>query len=337
MATVDRQTTTDLADRLLADARNYSYFRLLEHLHELHGDDLESATPARETRRRLSLHASPGLGFPASDVIDAVRLDASERYRVQSSFFGLHGSDSPLPGYYLDAMAYHHTQGESIHVAFFDYFNHRLLGLLHQSWRKYRYYLRFQEQAKDRFSRYVFALIGLNDEQLRGSTALPWGRLLSFAGVIASRSRAPATVAGIIAHCFDLQQVSVREFEVRKVAIASGQRNSLGRANCALGENLVAGAHVLTRSSKFTVVIDGLSQARFRQFLPSGINYSRLSSLIDFLLRDATAYDLELGLLALVAPPFSLQREQASHLGWTTFMQGAAGPQQSRVRIQVRV
>ncbi|WPO98787.1 type VI secretion system baseplate subunit TssG [Pseudomonas sp. HR96] len=336
MATVDRQTTIDLAERLLADARNYSYFRLLEHLHDLHGDDLEGLIPSRKAHGRLRLHTSPALAFPASDVVSAARLGETERYRVQASFFGLHGSDSPLPGYYLDAMAWEHAQGEGIQVAFLDYFNHRLLGLLHQGWRKYRYYLRFQEQAKDRFSRYVFALIGLNDEQLRGSTALPWGRLLSFAGVIASRSRAPATVAGIIAHCFDLPQVSIREFEVRKVAIAPGQRNALGRANCALGHSLVAGEHVFTRSSKFTVVIDELTQSRFREFLPSGLNYPRLASLIEFLLRDATAYDLELRLQPEAAPPFSLQREQGSHLGWTTFVPGSAAVQQPRLRIQVR-
>lgn len=336
MATTDRQTTRDLADRLLADARNYSYFRLLEHLHHLYGDDLELAAPPHASRYRLQLGVSPGLRFPASDVQMGERLGDADRYRVQVSFFGLHGSDSPLPGYYLDAVAYEHAQGTSARAAFLDYFNQRLLQLLHQAWRKYRYYVRFQEQATDRFSRYVFALIGLDDTELRGKTSLPWSRLLSYAGIIASRSRAPATVAGIIAHSFDLQQVSIREFEIRKVSIARSQRNAIGLGNCALGESFVVGAHVHTRSSKFTVVIAELDQARFREFLPSGINYSRLSSLIDFLLRDATAYDLELCLKQQQAPPFSLRRAQGSHLGWTTFIDDRAHRRSPVVRIQVR-
>ena len=53
MATVDRQTTCDLADLLLADARNYSFHRLLEHLHALHGDDLEARPPSDAVRRRV--------------------------------------------------------------------------------------------------------------------------------------------------------------------------------------------------------------------------------------------------------------------------------------------
>lgn len=336
MATPDRQTTRDLADRLLADARNYSFFRLLEHLHHLHGDDLEQPRPSRDSRRRLRLESSPRLGFPASDVAAAARLGNGERYRVQANFFGLHGSDSPLPGYYLDAMAYEHAQGDSLPTAFLDYFNHRLLGLLHQAWRKYRYYLRFQQEANDRFSRYVFALVGLNDEHLRGATELPWSRLLSYAGVIASRSRAPATVAGIVAHAFDLAQVSVREFEVRKVTIAAGQRNAIGRGNCVLGDSLVVGGHSHTRSSKFTLVIAELDQARFRDFLPSGGDYARLRTLIEFLLHDATAFDLELRLERRQAPPFSLRREKGSHLGWTTFLDDGRREQTPVVRIQVR-
>lgn len=171
MAIADRQTTRDLADALLADARNYSFYRLLEHLHALHEDDLE-AEPAPSIRRRLRLQSHAGLGFPASDVVMAERVD-DQRYRVQASFFGMHGTDSPLPAYYLDSMAYEQAQGRGIRPAFFDFFNHRLLTLLHHSWRKYRYYVRFQTEGRDRFSRYVFSLIGLNDSDLRGTTPLP--------------------------------------------------------------------------------------------------------------------------------------------------------------------
>lgn len=336
MASVDRQATRDLADTLLADARNHSFFRLLEHLHTLHGDDLERRDAFIAPRRRLRLQSSPGLNFPASDVAEAARVGDEDRYRVQANFFGLHGSDSPLPGYYLDAAAYEHAQGTGIRPAFLDYFNHSVLSLLHQAWRKYRYYRRFQQQAKDGFSRYVFALIGLNDEQLRGSTPLPWSRLLSYAGVIASRSRAPATVAGIVAHCFDLPQVAIREFEVREVNIAKAQRNVIGTPTCVMGQTFFVGGKTRTRSSKFTLVIDGLDQARFREFLPSGANYQRLCKLIEFLLRDATAYDLELRLKQEQAPPFSLRREQGTHLGWTSFIDHKTRQQIPVVRIKVR-
>lgn len=323
MASIDRQTTRYIADILLADARNYSFHRLLEHLHALHGDDLETQPLSSTARRRVRLQSHAGLGFPASDVALADRLGGSDeaRYRVQTTFLGLHGTDSPLPGYYLDRLAYEQAQGRGIRPAFLDFFNHRLLTLLHLSWRRYRYYIRFQAEASDRFSRYVFSLIGLNDSDLRGATPLPWGRLLSFAGLIASRSRSPSVVSGIVEHCFDLHGVHIREFEVRSVGLPQRQRLALGKANGTLGSDFVVGDRSKTRASKFTLVIPGLTQARFREFLPSGEQFGRLRKLLDFLLRDVTAYDLELGLREEDVPPFNLQRQGGTHLGWTSFIE----------------
>jgi type VI secretion system protein ImpH len=265
----------------------------------------------------------------------AVRLDEA-RYRVQANFFGLHGADSPLPGYYLDRMAYEQAQDRGIRPAFLDFFNHRLLTLLHHSWRKYRYYIRFQAEAKDRFSRYVFSLIGLNDSDLRGATSLPWGRLLSFAGLIASRSRSPSLVSGIVEHCFDLHGVYIREFEARTVTLPEPQRLELGQRNGTLGSNFVVGDRIKTRSSKFTLVVPDLTQARFREFLPCGVQFGRLRQLMDFLLRDVTAYDLELRLREEDIPPFNLQRHDGTHLGWTSFLDNRQQRHPALVRIRGR-
>jgi type VI secretion system protein ImpH len=338
MAMADRQTTTDLADVLLADAKNRDFFGLVEQLHGLHGDDMESSDAAEPGYQRVRLTSYAGLGFPASDISFAERMPAGSRsdYRVQATFFGLHGPDSPLPSYYLDRLAYEYGHGVGIRPAFLDFFNHRLLTLLHQAWRKYRYYVRFQLEARDKFSRYIFALVGLNDSDLRGATPLPWGRLLSYAGMIASRSRSPSVVAGIIAHCFDLETVSIREFEPRYMHVPEAQLLSLGKRNGVLGDSFVLGSRVQTRHSKFTIVIPNLDQARFREFLPSGENFGRLCKLIDFLMRDPSAYDLELGLRQEEVPPFNLGRDSGSHLGWTSFVDQTGLRTQANVRIKVR-
>jgi len=339
MAIADRKTTADLANLLLASAKNYDFFRLLEQLHGLHEDDLESRDTHEPERQRVRLSSYAGLGFPASDVALAERMPEGARshYHVQATFFGMHGPDSPLPGYYLDRLAYEYGQGVGIRPAFLDFFNHRLLTLLHQAWRKYRYYVRFRREAHDRFSRYVFAMVGLGDVELRGVTPIPWSRLLSYAGVIASRSRSPQVVAGIVSHCFDLKQVQVREFELRYMHVAEPQRLGLGRRNGVLGDSFVIGSRVRTRYSKFSIVISNLDQSRFREFLPSGENFERLRKLIDFLLRDPAAYDLELGLRHDQVPPFNLGRDTGAHLGWTSFVQHTAARRPFIVRIKARL
>ena len=331
----DKPHTTGKVDSVLKGAHQYNYFQLLELLYQLHGDDLEQRPPSRETRRRLRLEVSPRLSFPVADVLRADSLE-SDRYRIEASFLGLHGTDSPLPTYYLDEIAYENAHGIGLRPAYFNFFNHRLHTLLHQGWRKYRYYRRFQPGATDGFSRYIFALIGLDDAQLRGATPLPWSRLLSFVGMIASRSRSPGMVAGMIAHCFDLEQVAIREFEKRSVQIPPSQRNRLGGCNSQVGCNFLLGGRTESRSSKFTIVLAGLSQHQFREFLPSGGNFQKLSRLLDFLLRDVGAYDLELRLNPKEAPPFSLRPEHGTHLGWTSFIADRNDPTPPPVRITVR-
>lgn len=160
--------------------------------------------------------------------------------------------------------------------------------------------------------------------------------MLSFVGMIASRSRSPGMVAGMIAHCFDLQQVAIREFEKRTVSIPTSQRNCLGARNYQLGNNFLVGDSIESRSSKFTIVIAGLNQQQFREFLPSGDNYQRLARLVEFLLRDVGAYDLELRMCAEQAPPFSLRAEHGTHLGWTSFIANRNDPTPPPVRITVR-
>lgn len=154
--------------------------------------------------------------------------------------------------------------------------------------------------------------------------------------MIASRSRSPGMVAGMIAHCFDLKQVSIREFEKRTVLIPHAQRNGLGSRNCSLNNNFLLGGSTESRSSKFTLVVAGLDQQQFRKFLPSGDNFHRLTRLVDFLLRDVGAYDLELRMRAEEAPPFSLRAEHGSHLGWTSFIADRNDPTPPPVRITVR-
>lgn len=338
MANADRQTAADLADAVLADANNFNFFSLVEHLHRLHEDDLEAQDRTRPQRQRVRLSAYAGLGFPAADVSLAQRLppQSASDYLVQATFFGLHGPDSPLPGHYLDRLAYEAGQGVGIRPAFLDVLHHRLLLLLHQAWRKYRYYVRFRQGAHDHFSRYVFALIGLSDSRLRGETPIAWSRLLSFAGAVAGRSRSPSMVAGIIAHCFDLKSVHIRQFELRYTDVPDDQRNAMGRRNCTMAQDFVLGRRVRSRHSKFTICIAGLSQARFRDFLPSGEDFPRLRKLIEFLLRDPHAYDLELGLYIDEVQPFNMASGIGSHLGWTSFLKQPDNHRPPTVRVKVR-
>ena len=338
MADAQRNPAPDLSDSLLAEAKRHDFFRLLERLHALHDDDLESPESFDADHQRVLLCNYAGLGFPASDVALAERLEnqVPHQYRVQATFFGMHGTDSPLPSYYLDRLAYEAGQGVGIRPAFLDFFNHRLLTLLHQAWRKYRYYIRFRRGADDQFSRRIFALIGLKHDATRGDTPIAWSRLLSFAGAVVLRSRSPTMLAGLIAHCFDLEAVQIRDFELRHTVIDDADRIRLGVNNGQLSHSFQIGDSVRTRHCSFVIVISHLSETRFREFLPHGENFERLRQLVVFLLRDPIPCDLELGLRQDEVPPFNLQLASGTQLGWTSFLEQPAPTLPPPVRVSLR-
>nr|WP_298378828.1 type VI secretion system baseplate subunit TssG [uncultured Halomonas sp.] len=317
---------------LLDGARRYDFFQLVDLIHRQHDDDIERGDVA--LNQRIRFRATASLGFPGSDVtaLNATRCGA---YEMQVSFLGLQGSQSPLPGYYLENLAYAAAHGEGSSGDFLDFFNHRLLGLLYRSWRKYRHYVRHQDGARDGFSATVFALVGLGDADLRGDTPINWSKMLAYAGLLAGRSRSPQIVAGIIGHCFDLPDVTIEEWVKRWVEIPEDQRSRAGLSNMALGQDLVAGTQVADISGKFALCIGGLTLARFRDFLPDGREHAPLRTLMDFVRREPFAYDLELELLPSEIRPLRLGDAGSCQLGWTTFVNPGDAPQRRRVRIQM--
>ena len=340
MGTHERETTGNLTGTLLPQARRHQFFQLVERIHQLHGDNLEQLLDVRPEDERIRYRTDPALGFPTTEITRAGK-DASDRYHLQIAFLGIHGGASPLPHHYLEQIAYEAHQQLGIRAEFFDFFNHRLITLLHRGWRKYRYYVRFRPEADDRFSQTVFSLIGLNDASLRGDTkGVPWSRLLTYAGMIATRSRAPSMIAGIVAHSFDLEkdQVILNEWQPYSTQIPPDQRTNLGLHNGCLGHSFSIGERVHSIGNKFSISINQLAQDRFREFLPDGKNYQPLENLVAFLLRDQMAYDLELCLIQEEIPKMQLHPDakRGCNLGWTSFLGKAALKKQTAVRIQVR-
>lgn len=217
----------------------------------------------------------------------------------------------------------------------FRLFNNRLIALFYRAWRKYRYYIRFQDDAIDKFSSQVFALVGLGNEDIRGDTPINWCKMLPYAGMLAGRSRSPQAVAGIIAHCFDLEDVSIRQWEFRHVEIPQSQQCVLGKSNVKLGEDTLLGSKVGDISGKFVLCIKGLSLMRFQDFLPSGKEFMPLCKVMEVILREQMAFDFELTLKTDDIPLLRLGEEQGGQLGWSSFL-GQAAIEQQQVLIQIR-
>lgn len=338
MGNTDRDATVDLEEinnepvtsvSLPENVRSYNFYQLVELLQKVKGINPESEDWERQCR--LVFSANPSLGFSPSDV-SALDDRDDDRLVMLTNFFGLSGAQSPLPGFITEQLATEDPGG--FKQPFFDFFSNRLINLVYRVWRKYRYHIRFQPDAQDNFSAQLFALVGLGDPDLRGDTPINWCKMLAYAGTLAGRSRSPQVVAGIIAHCFDLPDVSIQQWVRRKVDIDPAQQMALGMQNAQLGVNTMAGETVMDCNGKFIIKIGQLSRERFSDFLPSGKEHQSLIKLVEFILREQMAYDLELTMAEDETPPMQLNSQSSVALGWTSFL--GEDVQDQHVLIQVR-
>ena len=338
MASTGRQSASHLVEALQKDISQYSFFKIVEMLLVSREVCVEEQELKEQGAEGLWFRVDPRLGFPSSDICAIRNIESVEgntAAELTVNFLGLQGASSPMPAHMLEAAVESRTD-EGVQQAFNDFFSNRLIWFFYLIWRKYRYYIRYRPNAEDQFSDWMFALIGIKGKEARGQSGVPWARLLTYLGIVAARTRSAEMISGVIAHAFGLKSVCIREFEERIVEIESGQRSKLGHANASLGSDVSIGRFVRDRAGKFTLVLKGLSFKRLRDFLPNGVDYPRVKELIEFLLKDQLAYDLELHFEQGQVPNCNVGERNSACLGWTTFIGNANKNRLRPVVLQVR-
>lgn len=295
----DKEQNDPLA-QVFHNACSYNFFAMAELLHRLAQGEKGTPElslrddPAQET---LRFSADASLAFPLSD-ISALKRDTSGAFRMTTTFMGLQGSQSPLPGYYLDHLAWKAVHEQSPVGDFLDMFSHRLTQFVWHIWRKYRYHISFRNGGVDAFSQRMYSLVGLGHRQLRDKLAINHSKMLAYSGILANPGRSPEIICGLVSHCFDLSDVTLQNWQRRKVDIEPDQQNSLGSYSLKNGEklagrsvlgNFVLGTRVPDLSGKFQLSITSLTRKQFLSFLPSGENFLPLTMFVSFILRDQLA------------------------------------------------
>ncbi|AEV65798.1 type VI secretion system baseplate subunit TssG [Pseudomonas ogarae] len=269
---------------------------------------------------RLEFQANPSLGFPASDIdrVEFFEENGQVRARLGMNLISLVGAGSPLPAFYGE-QALGEEEGNPTRD-FLDVFHHRLQRLMLPIWRKYRYCASFRSGAKDPFSEQLFALIGLGGEDIRKASQLNWKRLLPYLGLLSLRAHSAALIEAVLRYYFKHAELNLEQCIERRVDILGEQRNRLGSANSLLSQDLVLGEQVRDRSGKFRIHISELDWQRFHEFLPIGIGYLPLCSLVRFTLRDPLEYDIRLVLRRQDIRELCIGEQNICRLGWTSWL-----------------
>ena len=312
-----------------SDLNRFGFHQLVESIAEASSINLDELENTLIGESIFRFFTNPKINFPVGDIEQLIILveDGREVFQFLVNFLGLQGSSGPLPGSVLDEIAEEHNNNP-IQSIYLDFFNHHLITVFHQIWRKYKYYIKFNPNFSDNYSRNIMNLLGVSRDFIE-FTHLNWYKIFYHLGIIQSGIRTKEVLTSIIQHYFDLHDISLEEHVRKIVEVEVEQKNQVGIRNVMLGENFILGDKVESFSNKFRVNINNLKLDEFHQFLPNTKKYRQLQELIRFLLKDPLPYDVLLGLHPDTKSTFILGKDNSSFLGWTTLININSGKSQS--------
>jgi type VI secretion system protein ImpH len=273
-----------LADILFDEPYRFDFFqavRLLERLFPERAPVGYTGLPGEEVVR---FRANASLGFPPSQLDSIERGEGDAQPEMVVNFMGLTGPLGVLPHHYTEDLIRQSKDAEKAgrrepelagFKEFFDIINHRLISLFYRAWEKYRFHVAYERSGgegfrreyefngKDRFTEYLFDLVGMGTPYLRGRMGLEDEGLLFYGGLVAQRPHSAAAIAAVLGDYFGLP-ARVEQFTGQWLALDDESLTRLGAANNKLGAGAVVGERVWNSQSKFCIVFGPL---RFREYL----------------------------------------------------------------------
>ena len=311
MDTTSRAPNHPLVAALLKRGNEATFHELVRILEAL--PQMDGAVPVghQGPSAREGIRFAPALDlcFGATEV-DGLALDEETgRFTIQSRFFGLYGTPSPLPANYTEQLLYEDPDGRL--RAFLDIFNHRLLSMRYRAWQKYRHSVQYDGRGTDKMSQRMRILAHL--EKL----GEPVG-LLGVAGLMHQQPLSEASLEQILTTVLQVP-VEVRSCHIRWIQVPQHQQNELGGDNCTLGGLCALGSEMRSATTTFEVKIGPLGHKDFKHFLPMGRRRKALCDLIDRLNGDQLDCAISIEIKPEAIEPTWLG-EASQGLGWNTWL-----------------
>lgn len=326
MASEGGRSDTPLARLLFDDSFRFEFFqavRLLERIYPKRTPvGRNGVQPAREVVR---FRTRATLQFPPSEIFQIDRNGADEENGAPPdmfvSFMGLTGPLGVLPTHYTELVMERARFKDTALWSFLDLFNHRMISLFYRAWEKYRFPVAYERGEDDRFTEYLFDIIGMGTPGLRGRLGLEDQGLLLYGGLITQKPRSASAIASILGDYF-AAPARVCQFTGQWLNISDDSLTRLGQANSQLGISTIVGTRVWDTQSKFRLRFGPLSLKKFTDLLPVAAGYRIATSLARFLVGMEFDFDLQPVLRAKEVPGCILttRARRRPMLGWTTWL-----------------
>lgn len=344
METANGRTTASVIRRLEKKPREFSFFQSLRLLGLAYQEERESREPLFDVfRRHVRVRPLLSLAFPPVDINSIERLPVLQDsppvplkgdmgtlplWKLTVTFLGLYGASTPLPTYYTEDLLADQSQGMSVNRDLVDVINQPFYELLWLSWRRYRVPLRIVEEGDTACFRRLWALGGRDPELLKKRQAHEEGFTLRRLALYAQHPRSEQALTALLRDVFNIENIRIRPFAMRKIPLPPDQRCRMGFANASLGEDCVLGEQIEDCKSCFDLDIGPIDTDTYRSFLPGREMHRKLRAYIDDFLDQPLDFMLN---LVLAEDENRSARLQAGHWGslgedmWLQAATSAAG------------
>ncbi len=270
-------------DRLFSEVQKaphaFDFFALLRRVECLSPDSPRFGRALRPSQEALRLGQEPALDFAPAALATFGFEGAGTAPRLGVRFFGLLGSQGPMPLHLTEYVRERQRfRNDPTAARFLDVFHHRLLSLFYRAWAQSQPAVQHDRPEEDRFAAWLGATLGMGAE-IRTQGRLPEAARLFQAGLLGARSRHPEGLVKLLSQYFNVP-VRIEPCVSHWMTIDAADRTQLGFARnrpergegfpAALGSASTAGRRVHDRQYKFRVALGPLTWAQYRRFLPCG-------------------------------------------------------------------
>jgi type VI secretion system protein ImpH len=318
----DGERNAALIEELARAPARFNFFRAVQLVQGAHPEAVPVGEVGPARREALRFVHDAGFAFHAADISRVrprVMRDGVPFVEVESTFFGLFGTASPLAAYVGEEIL-HADDGSSLR-AFYDVFHHRLLSLLFRAWKKNRFASGFRSDASDVFTRRAMAFVGV-DARAMPRDGLGALELLAIAPLLSIRTRPARSLQIILERMVPDTFIGVESFVARRVRLGDDQVMRLGKQSSTLGVDTTVGGSVIDRSGRFRVAVGPVNYETFDKLMPGGQRHPLLRNVINQFSRGVLEVECQITLAAEEVPRLQLGTYRGSRLGVTTTLRG---------------
>lgn len=332
MATASRSQDLDVTRSFLgAELREhpgwFDFFQAVRLMHRMMPDREPVGRFGPPKREVLRFSVNNLLAFPPSQ-IQTLDWSKDGAARMKINFMGLTGPMGVLPYCYTELIRDRNRFKDYTAEEFFDLFNHRMISLFYHAWEKYRFFVTYEREKQDRFSRYLMSFVGLGTPGLEKRQAVADESLLFYCGLLSMQTRSAAALEQVLCDYFDVP-VKVEQFIGTWRALESSNQCRMEgavRYSDQLGLGAIAGDEIWEQQSRARIKLGPLTASQYLSFLPVGDAWEPLRAITAFFSGGEIEFEVQLVLKHEDVPSCELRGDgaRAPLLGWFSWIK--SGP-----------